>query len=278
MYYLKLCSFLKQFNMLIKSDTELPINLIKKIYFGFVLQDITECEARIYDNSFMVEIKKDNLRYKLKEENEHFDLTENDLIFLLYDLIEKHLTMLNLQNYSIFHGAALGMNDLSIGMVATTRTGKSTLAAYMADNGYDYLSDDNIIVNRSNHTVFPFLLPISLRSMDLLGSDYEGKIVYQGFNQYRNEYNYLIVPNCSKNYLKLPKLKAIIFLIRGRSLKLEKLAKSASYINLLNNIKFSKDIDSEIRNMVAFSNGIDCYNLFYNDLEEALISIKKVFL
>lgn len=276
MYYIKIPLFLNNNSILIKSDIEEPINLIKEIFFRFGLQNITEKEFFDQTDSFVIEIKKEIVGYKLSGDEEYEELTKQDLVFLLYDLIEKKFSALDLQGYSVLHGAALESNGSTIGLVATTRTGKSTLAAYMSGRGFKCLADDSIIVNRSDYSVCPYFLPISLRNIDLLGDDFQKKILYHGFNRLRNEYNYLFIPQYSKDYIKSTKLKAIVFLMRGHPLKLEKISKSESYLKLLNNIKFSKDFDREIGNMVVLSNKIDCYILYYNELEEARKAIKGI--
>ena len=62
------------------------------------------------------------------------------------------------------HGAAVEYRDKCFLLLAPTGSGKTTLTAYLTSNGFGYLTDDCILINRSDLTIFPFTTPLHIRN------------------------------------------------------------------------------------------------------------------
>ena len=79
---------------------------------------------------------------------------------------------------SIFamHGAAVEHNGEAYLFLAPTNSGKTTLTTYLTMRGFSYITDDCILMDRSNFTVYPHANPIHLRS------DGFGILKDKGFN------------------------------------------------------------------------------------------------
>lgn len=61
------------------------------------------------------------------------------------------------------HGAAVEYHGKAIVFLGATTTGKTTLTAYLTQNGFGYLTDDCVLIDRSDLTVHPVTTPIHLR-------------------------------------------------------------------------------------------------------------------
>ena len=271
-------------NVVFSVDDEKHMRLIEKAFSGFCFKNIN-CLKDIKKNNFCWIIIEENqndycIKYILDETLIFTDLTSKDVIFLLYELIEKYFTSLNMRNYIMLHGASMSINDTVIGLIATTRTGKSTLTTYLSNNGYSYFSDDIIIVNENTYETLRFPLPISLRSIEPLKEKMKLEISHEGYNKFRKEYTYYIENlNKKRALINEPdmRLSKIFFLNRCDKIDVEKLKISEAYIKLLHNIKYSKDFDNEISNLIRLSENIECYELFYDTLENANILIRQTF-
>ena len=66
---------------------------------------------------------------------------------------------------SIFalHGAAVEWNGKAILFLASTTSGKSTLTSYLTKNGFGYITDDCILLDRTSCDIHPYSTPIYLR-------------------------------------------------------------------------------------------------------------------
>lgn len=61
------------------------------------------------------------------------------------------------------HGAAVGYQKKAFLLLATTTGGKTTLASYLTHIGFDYITDDCILLERTSLKIYPYQTPIHLR-------------------------------------------------------------------------------------------------------------------
>ena len=61
------------------------------------------------------------------------------------------------------HGAAVGYAGKAYLFLASTTGGKTTLASYLSSLGFDYITDDCILLDRKSFVVYPYQTPIHLR-------------------------------------------------------------------------------------------------------------------
>lgn len=109
-------------------------------------------------------------------------------------------------------------------------------------------------------------MPITLRSINKLQKNTRENIVFQGFNKYKDEYNYLYI-NANPNDDIHFKFDKILFINRCKKNEFIKLKSGDSYRELLLNLKYEKSLDAEITQISEFVNNIHCYHLLYKDME-----------
>ena len=61
------------------------------------------------------------------------------------------------------HGAAVEWNGKAYLFLASTTSGKTTLTSYLTSNGFGYITDDCILLDRKTFEVYPYNTPIHLR-------------------------------------------------------------------------------------------------------------------
>lgn len=61
---------------------------------------------------------------------------------------------LSLQKKLVLHGSAIEIGDQAIAFLAESGRGKSTLAASFSSNGYRFLTDDGLLLNKDNNAYF----------------------------------------------------------------------------------------------------------------------------
>ena len=62
------------------------------------------------------------------------------------------------------HGAAIACNGHSCLFLGATTSGKTTLTSYLTSQGFGYITDDCILLNRETFTISPCTTPLHLRS------------------------------------------------------------------------------------------------------------------
>ena len=92
----------------------------------------------------------------------------------------------------VLHGGVIANDKTAYCIIAPTMTGKSTFVTYFALNGYDYLTDDYIFIDKVTHELVPMSLPISLRDTAVLEDLLNTVDVVSGYNELRGENNTLI--------------------------------------------------------------------------------------
>lgn len=65
--------------------------------------------------------------------------------------------------YYAFHGGAIEYNNEAIILLAHTHMGKSTFVTFLTFNGFNYITDDCILINREDKRVMSYTTPIRLR-------------------------------------------------------------------------------------------------------------------
>lgn len=101
-------------------------------------------------------------------QNDAYILTHNNKrILTKYPLQEIDRILFENTHYdkSMFalHGAAVSYNGKAYLFLAATTGGKTTLASYLSTSGFGYITDDCILLYRSNFFVYPLNTPIHLR-------------------------------------------------------------------------------------------------------------------
>lgn len=114
-------------------------------------------------------------------------------------------------NYVMLHGGSVVYNDQAFLFLGDSKAGKSTLIAHLCMEGFEYISDDRLIINVKEKKVTPFPKAIILRphGSELL-KKYHGCNVQTRSFQYRNIYKEFFLP---QNYRKTEAIISRIFII-----------------------------------------------------------------
>ena len=84
------------------------------------------------------------------------------------DLLSQTLSL----DSSVFtlHGSAIEYQDKAHLFLAATGSGKTTLVTYLTENGFHYIAEDCVFLNRNTLHTIPYLLPIQMREggMDII--------------------------------------------------------------------------------------------------------------
>ena len=67
------------------------------------------------------------------------------------------------ENILALHGAAVECRQKAFIFLASTTSGKSTLASYLCSRGMGYISEDCVLVDKDNFFIYPYSTPIHLR-------------------------------------------------------------------------------------------------------------------
>lgn len=108
---------------------------------------------------FVIEVLKKEKLFEIIYEN--IVLTTSNPIKLIHNIMYKYRKYDC--NYFAIHGAAIEYNKTAVVFVAPTLGGKTTLTAYLTLNGYGYITDDCVLVRKSDFQVFPCATPLHLR-------------------------------------------------------------------------------------------------------------------
>lgn len=245
-------------------------SLIKQIVESLGMFDhtrITALEIKISNNT--VYIDQSNSIYTINCFYSHQDLQYNKFHDLLYYLLWRIETYTDnmLSTYTTLHGGLIGNRENAIGIIAPTKTGKSTLVTYLCINGFDYMSDDYIFID--NHTeTFDYPTPIILRNIDMFNTYINSYLIDAGYNLIREENNYIIGKFKKKSINnKRKKIKAFLFLVQNGTNNLVKLTKGESYKKLIHNLKTSENLSNNMKYCLQLTHNIDCYEVSYVDFD-----------
>ncbi|MBQ4047954.1 MAG: hypothetical protein IJC93_06235 [Clostridia bacterium] len=161
-----------------------------------------------------------------------------------------------------FHGAAVAWQKKAYLFLASTTSGKTTLAAYLAANGFDYITDDCILLNRTDFSVTPFPTPIHLRhgGMEVL-TRYGAQPTH--YTQVADRYLYT-PQNCVAEPLPLG---AIFFIRRTESEnKVVELPANAQMIELMKSPITTYPITVEYLQLLSRLTKTNCRQLIYSDM------------
>ena len=129
------------------------IRLLKLKYGKYM---IAFCQSN--DTKNIVTVKKGHL-YDIEFENKIINSESG--ILAIDDIIFNH----TVYDKTIFalHGAAVEYNGKAYLFLASTTSGKTTLTSYLTSNGFGYITDDCILLDRKTFEVYPYNTPIHLR-------------------------------------------------------------------------------------------------------------------
>ncbi len=177
------------------------------------------------------------------------------------EIFIKHNTPLAL------HGAAIAHNSRAHLFLAPTTAGKTTLTSHLVARGFDYITDDCILLDWDNFTVYPNITPLHLRegSLNVL-KRYDALPPSLEFIDDPAYPRYTYTPaNCITGPLPLG---TIYFIIRTEDEnRLEEMSGTEKMKALLKSPIQEYPLNSDYLRTIARLSRFPCYRLFYNDMD-----------
>ena len=173
-------------------------------YLYAVLSPYVSTQVKEYHNSKKIIFRED------EEGNTYFEIDgekrKADVKVLRF--VERYLLINSVVecNYVMLHGGGVVYNDCAFLFLGSSGAGKSTLIAYLCMEGYEYISDDRLIINLKQQTVIPYAKPIVLRpeGKEILYKNKQIETVSVRFDNVRKE---LYTPiNCRKSNTKISRI------------------------------------------------------------------------
>ena len=179
------------------------------------------------------------------------------------------------ENIFAIHGGAVEYKGGAYLIVAATTSGKTTLTSYLTSNGFGYITDDCILLDRKSFEVYPFDTPIHLR-----GGGYE-VLVNLGCAPKNPQLlddisikRYVYTPaNCIIQPLPLKKL---FFITRTEDAnRLEKMNTTEKITALLKSPIIDYKIDGNYLSFISKLAAVPCEKLYYSDMNFVAEVIKN---
>ena len=169
------------------------------------------------------------------------------------------------------HGAAIEKDGEAYLFLAPTGTGKTTLTAYLTLNGFNYITDDCILVDKTDLTVSPCSTPIQMRSggFEVLQSNIPNFNVE--LKQVSDRYA-LFPTNCVKNSMPV---KEIFFINRTDTNEIRELPSIEKNQLLLKSSLTEYKLNADILRFISKLSKIKCSELKYKDLDFVLGVLKN---
>lgn len=107
--------------------------------------------------------------------NRYMLTTPKDSHYTKYPVYEMECYLFENKSYSseflALHGAAVEWRNQAYLFLAPSAAGKTTLTCYLINQGFGYITEDCILLRKSDFHVFPYTAPIQLRhgSLKVLG-------------------------------------------------------------------------------------------------------------
>jgi hypothetical protein len=188
--------------------------------------------------------------------------------FLMEAVIRELIT--DQSNGVVLHAAAVGRADRAILLSGVSGAGKSTLTAWLAENGYEYLTDELVFIpSDSPLTVTPFRRPLTLRSDSLQTLEDDGTI---DPDKPRLAYgNKAVFPLPSTSGASQHPVGAIVFpsYAPDADLRVEPLDSGQTALRLLeNNLNGENLADGGLASIAQLASAVPAFRLFYSDFEQ----------
>lgn len=145
----------------IQTDCSLVYELIEKLFNVFIIQ---RQSLQCHQNFRGIIIERCGTGYIMAGNGKSYPIKDlNGVAFYLYAVIDKFIEgNMDGMILCVLHGGVIANDKTAYCIIAPTMTGKSTFVTYFALNGYDYLTDDYIFIDKVTHEIVPMSLPISI--------------------------------------------------------------------------------------------------------------------
>lgn len=216
---------------------------------------------------------KNNDNELMVEKNDGKEKLDTDIVtYLETYLLENSCVD---KGYLMLHGGGVAYNNHAFIFLANSMVGKSTLITHLCMEGFEYITDDRLIIDTTEKMVLPFAKTIMLRpdGKKILISQYEHNFTTQSFEYKRRSREFYYPGLCKEGRTEI---SCIFILVRqeGQKIRREVIQKTNRVNELL---KYSMSIKGckNISEFVKLSN-IRMEILYYSDLNEISSFIKEI--
>lgn len=202
-----------------------------------------------------------------------FFIDECEIIDFIIDVVNDSFDLFEKNKYAFFHGSTVSYGNKCILFIAPTLQGKTTLCTQMVQNGFTYLSDDLIIIDRRCN-IYPFPVPIKLRknkNIDTLGFS-------NNFIKFDNKDNIILTYKAKKDTQTIYIPSNIFLLSRdenSNNLIAEKSTPISSLNMLIRNAAYIDNIENHLYISKKLSESINIINMTYNNYNQIVDYIKQ---
>jgi len=192
-----------------------------------------------------------------------------DLIYHLTDRIVFHLAD-KVEDAHCLHAAAVAHNDLALVIPASSGSGKSTFTTWLVANGFHYLTDELIIIDKQRH-ISGVARPIQIKSH---GVDAVMPLITKSEHLFPGKLaNAVTVEALGGVVSELPchRLATMIFpkYSKDADYNLTKLSSAQAGMNLMANHVNARNLEGHgFREMMAIIRNTPCYSLKYGGFEK----------
>jgi len=186
---------------------------------------------------------------------------------------------LHLKEYLFLHAGALAKNNKAVLLPGPSGSGKSTLTLGLLNYGYQYLTDEVVVIDLSDLRVLPFQRPIYIYGWQSVASAEVEK--FFKFYRFKERYGNTMQPwqyAVPQQEAVLPKdtsfeVAWIVFPTYNETQKdsyLKPMSRAAAVFNLMQNgwnTQYSTDLGLQLCSELVKK--ADCYELVMGDLKEA---------
>jgi hypothetical protein len=199
------------------------------------------------------------------------------LLQLVFDLSCKALA-----EHFLFHAAVIGNNSKAVLFPAHVGSGKTTLAARLAKQGFQFFSDELAVIDVETLQVRPFAMPMSIKpgSLAVLAQEYpELDTLADHFRPDGKMVRYLQPP--SESLPKADDTAAISALVFPQYKERDgnefvSLSKEETLQRLVKTCSSDRSLRSQdIKAMLAMVEQSECLALYYEDTHEAIRLLKE---
>jgi HprK-related kinase A len=175
----------------------------------------------------------------------------------------------------IIHSAVLAKGNKAILFPAPPGSGKSTLTAYLAHNGWRLLSDEMALIIPHTKTVVPFVRPICLKnqSIEIAKKLFpDGKFSDVARDTHKGDVIHLSPPKLSWENKEInAELVAVVFpnYRANQTLQIYQLDKTQAFMQLVNNaFNYSVLRDVAFNTLTNVIEGVKTFEIFHSELQE----------
>lgn len=173
----------------------------------------------------------------------------------------------------IIHSAVLAKGNKAILFPAPPGSGKSTLTAYLAHNGWRLLSDEMALIIPNTKTVVPFVRPICLKNQSInIAKELfpAGKFSDIALDTHKGDVIHLSPPELSwNNQTQTAELVGVVFpnYRANQDMQIYQLDKAQAFMQLVDNaINYSLLRDTAFNTLAKVIENVQTFEIFHNDL------------